>query len=153
MHVCKTPINLSVIGKLRTVTWTHVGVWSTFCNKESPKIISRIIIFSKKGEISATAYGGVLLSFFRSFFLKIGPELPSVASLFFFFSTKPPTTEVYILVVGPSSSTMWDATTYHLMSGARSAPRIQTGETLGCRSRARKPNHSATRPAPWLYFS
>ena len=35
-----------------------------------------------------------------------------------------------------------------LMSGAMSAPRIRTGETLGRRSEAPELNHSATRPAP-----
>ena len=35
-----------------------------------------------------------------------------------------------------------------LMSGAMSAPRIWTGETLGCRSGVCEPNHSAMGPAP-----
>ena len=35
-----------------------------------------------------------------------------------------------------------------LMSSAMSAPRIQTGETLGHRSGVRKLNHSAVGPAP-----
>ena len=37
-----------------------------------------------------------------------------------------------------------------LMSGAMSAPRIQTSETLGCQSGARELNHSATGPAPQM---
>ena len=37
-----------------------------------------------------------------------------------------------------------------LMSSAMSAPRIQTGETLGHRSRAHELNHSATGPASWI---
>ena len=43
---------------------------------------------------------------------KIGPELTSVANLFvFFFSPQSPSTWLYIVVVSPSSSSMWDATT------------------------------------------
>ena len=39
---------------------------------------------------------------------------------------------------------------HRLMSGARSAPRIWNGETLGCWSGARALNHLATGPAPKL---
>ena len=65
---------------------------------------------------------------------------------FSFFSSKPSGTQLYIfLVVGPSSCGMWDATSAWLNEcGAMSAPRIQTGETLGHRSGACKLNHSPT---------
>ena len=49
-----------------------------------------------------------------SFFLKDGPwansSCPIFLFSFFFFSPKPPSTQLYILVVGPSSCGMWDAT-------------------------------------------
>ena len=49
------------------------------------------------------------------FFKRLAPELTTVANLLFsflstfFFSLNPPSTELYILVVGPSSCGMWDA--------------------------------------------
>ena len=47
-------------------------------------------------------------------FLILAPELTSVANLllfgFFFFSPKHPSTQLYILAVGPAGCAMWDAT-------------------------------------------
>ena len=43
-------------------------------------------------------------------FKRLAPKLTSVANLaFFFFSLKPSSTQLYILIVGPSGSAMWDA--------------------------------------------
>ena len=42
---------------------------------------------------------------------KIGPELTSVAYLPLFFSLQSPSTWLYVLVVSPSSSSVWDAAT------------------------------------------
>ena len=56
-------------------------------------------------------------------------------------------------VVGPSSCGMWDATSTWLDEQCHVHAqdlRIWTGETLGHRSAARKPNRSATGPAPFL---
>ena len=55
-----------------------------------------------------------MLFFVFNFFLRLAPELTSVANLplflfFFFFFPKAPSTYLYILVVGPSGSAMWDA--------------------------------------------
>ena len=74
---------------------------------------------------------------------------PLMELLFFFcfFSPNVPSTQLYILVVGPSSCGMWDAASAR-PDVAMSTPRIQTGETLGRQSGVCKPNHSATGPAP-----
>ena len=79
---------------------------------------------------------------------KIGPELTSVANLPLFFSPQSPSTQLYILVVHPPSSSMWDAASAWPDGRATSVPRIRTSKTLGHQSGARKLNHSATRPAP-----
>ena len=71
-------------------------------------------------------------SFF--FFFKIDPELTSVANLLFlffyfkkvfFFSTKPPSTYMYILVVGPLVVLCGTPPQRGLMSGARSMPSME----------------------------
>ena len=46
-----------------------------------------------------------------TYFRKIGPELTSVANIPLFFSPQSQSTQLYILVVSPSGSSMWDAAT------------------------------------------
>ena len=53
---------------------------------------------------------GKVCSFIYLFFLRLAPELTSVANLFFFFSPKHPGMCLYILVVSASGCAMWDAT-------------------------------------------
>ena len=72
--------------------------------------------------------------------------------LFLLFLPKLLVHSCVFLVVGPSSCGMWDAIQHGLTSGAMSAPRIRTGETLGRRSGARELNHSATGPAPKVFY-
>uniref|UniRef100_A0A9L0JLB2 Prostaglandin E synthase 3 n=1 Tax=Equus asinus TaxID=9793 RepID=A0A9L0JLB2_EQUAS len=58
--------------------------------------------------------------------------------------SEPPSTYLWVLPVVACET----LPQHGLTSGAMSAPRIQTGETLGRCSRARELNHSATGPAP-----
>ena len=73
---------------------------------------------------------------------------------FYFFSPKPPHPQ-YIVVYSSCrsfSSAMWDTASDGLMSGARSAPWIWTGETLGCRSGGWELNHLAMAMALTVYL-
>ena len=64
--------------------------------------------------------------------------------LFFLFLPKSPGTQLWVLLVVACGM----APQHGLMCGAMSVPRIQTGKTLGCRSRGCELNHSATGRAP-----
>ena len=92
------------------------------------------------------------------FFKRLAPELTTLANLLPFFSPafsspNPQYIVVYIfLVVGPPSCGMWTPPQRGLMSGAMSVPRIRTGKTLGHRSGACKPNHSAMGLAPGRFL-
>ena len=60
---------------------------------------------------------------------------------------------MYILVVDPSGSAIWDATSAWLDEWRHLAPRIQTDEILGCQSRVCELNHLAMGPDPnWSIF-
>ena len=87
-------------------------------------------------------WANIRCQYFFFFFLKI---------LFFLFLPKVPWYIVayfqlwLLLVVARETPPLHGFT-----SSATSAPRIRTDETLGCRSRARKPNQWAMGPAPSL---
>ena len=84
-------------------------------------------------------------------------KLSAVLLLFFLLllllPPKPPRTWLYILLVSASGCAMWTLPQHGLISSAVSAPRIQTGEILGCRSGVCELNRSATGPAPAVLFS
>ena len=97
----------------------------------------------------------LIFNYISFFLLRLVLELTSVANFLFFFfflSPKPPSTQLYILVVSASGCAIWDPPQHGMMSRAMSAPRIQTGETLGRRSGVWELNHLATGPAPELLF-
>ena len=67
---------------------------------------------------------------------------------FFFFFPKPPSTYLYVLVVGPLVVLCGMPPQHGLMSGAMPMSRIWTSETLDCQNGAHDCNHLATGMAP-----
>ena len=86
------------------------------------------------------------------FFVRLAPELTTVANLFFLFSALSPQippahsciSQLQVLLVVACGTPPQCG----LTSSAMSAPRIQTCKTLGCHSGAQELNHLAMGPAP-----
>ena len=78
--------------------------------------------------------------FFKDFIFPFPPQSHLVHSCIF-------------LVMGPSSRDMWDATSAWLDEQCHVRAQDPNWRNLGCRSRVRELNHSATVPAPVLHNS
>ena len=84
---------------------------------------------------------------FLFFFLKIGPELTSVANLLFLLLLLLPKAPHYVVVypsVGPSGRAVWDAASAWPDERCHVCTRIRTRETLGQRSGEQELNRLAT---------
>ena len=95
---------------------------------------------------------GFFCCFLGSFLMrKIGPKLTSVANLpLFFLSPQRSSTLLYILVVGPSSSSMWDAASERLYEWCVGLCLDTNQRTPGCWSRVHELNHYTMGPARLL---
>ena len=73
--------------------------------------------------IEILIYSCILDREFSFFFFKLGPDFRSVANLpLFFFSPQSPSTQLYLLAVGHSSSFTWMPPQHGLMSGVCVCP-------------------------------